>query len=304
LILMSKDLKVAINKFPFSGQFGLPELGVQAEAIEKGGLPDLLEKLGCEVAENYTAKLTVDDTKQYGAQNRMALANRNLAQKVSAQIKSGVMPLGLLQNCNGLMGMLAGVQHSGGWAPLRVGLVWVDAHGDFNTPETSLSGMLGGMPVAISCGLCLDRLRRTCSLDPPLPTRYVTMACIRDTDPLEQELLDRSDIEYITTEDVKKLTPQVSKQIERLASLTDLIYVHIDLDVLDPADIPGAGLPVANGPTAKELSASLEVMFRHPKTVAFGVASYPAARDTEKVGLKSTLKLFEGVIKGVKSRKA
>jgi arginase len=90
--------------------------------------------------------------------------------------------------------------------------------------------------------------------------------------------------------------------MKRLASLTDLIYVHIDLDVLDPVDIPGAGLPVANGPTAKELSASLEIMFSHPKTVAFGVASYPAARDSEKIGLKSTLKLFEGVIKGVKNR--
>ncbi|MBM3292301.1 hypothetical protein FJY84_06445 [Candidatus Bathyarchaeota archaeon] len=296
-------MKLAINKFPFSGQFGSSENGLNAEAIEQGGLPTLLKNLGCDITEIYTAKLALEETKQYGAQNRMGLASHHLADRVSEQLKSGIMPLGLLQNCNGLMGMLAGVQNSGsGINPIKVGLIWVDAHGDFNTPETSLSGMLGGMPVAISCGLCLERLRRTCGLDPPLPTKYVTMMCVRDTDPFEQEQIDRSQIEHITVNDVKTLSPRIMQQVNRLADLTNKIYVHIDLDVLDPTDIPGAGLPVINGPTADELSASLELIFSHPKTAAFGVASYPASRDHDKKGLKSVFRLFEGVIKGVKKR--
>ena len=299
---MVEKLRVAIDKFPYNGQFGLKEIGIQADAIEQGGLLDLLKKDGCTVAESHTTKLTPDEEKQYGEMHRMGLASKHLADAVSAQLKAGMFPLGLLQNCNGLMGMLAGIQHSDGWKPLKVGLVWIDAHGDFNTPETTYSGMLGGMPVAISCGLCYDRLRRTCGLDPALPTRYVTMVAVRDTDPYEQESIDRFDIAEITVEDLRNSSPAVDMEMERLSTLCDRIYVHVDMDVLDPADIPGAGLPVANGPTAKELSEAIEVMFEYPKACAFGVASYPAARDTEKRGLRSVYALIEGAVKGAQNR--
>ncbi|MCX6655294.1 MAG: arginase family protein, partial [Candidatus Bathyarchaeota archaeon] len=146
---MVENLRVAIDKFPYSGQFGMKEIGIQADAIEQGGLLGLLKKKGCAVAENFTTRLTAEEEKEYGEQHRMGLASRHLANAVSAQIKGGMLPIGLLQNCNGLMGMLAGIQYSGhDWKPIRVGLVWIDAHGDFNTPETTYSGMLGGMPVA------------------------------------------------------------------------------------------------------------------------------------------------------------
>ena len=74
-----------------------------------------------------------------------------MSKLVSEQRRAGYLPIGFLANCNGLLGMLSGLQHSGtGAKPLRVGMVFIDAHGDFNTPETTLSGMLGGMPVAIA----------------------------------------------------------------------------------------------------------------------------------------------------------
>jgi arginase len=162
--------------------------------------------------------------------------------------------------------------------------------------------MLGGMPVAISCGLCYDRLRRQCGLDPPLPPKYVTMVAVRDTDPYEQDAIDRHDIAQITVEDLKGDSPAVDMEMERLSTLCDKIYVHVDADVLDPADIPGAGLPVANGPTAKELADAIEVMFEYPKSAAFGLASYPAARDTEKKGLRSCYMLYEAAVKGAQNR--
>jgi arginase len=300
---MVENLRVAIDKFPYSGQFGMKEIGIQADAIEQGGLLGLLKKKGCTVAENFTTRLTAEEEKEYGEQHRMGLASRHLANAVSAQIKGGMLPIGLLQNCNGLMGMLAGIQYSGhDWKPIRVGLVWIDAHGDFNTPETTYSGMLGGMPVAISCGLCLDRLRRTCGLDPALPTKYVTMVAVRDTDPYEQETIDRCDIAQVTVDDLRSSSPAVDVEMERISTLCDKIYVHVDMDVLDPTDIPGAGLPVANGPTANELSKAIEVMFEYPKTCAFGIASYPAARDPEKKGLKSVYTLIKGAVKGAQSR--
>lgn len=300
---MVEKLQVAIDKFPYNGQFGAKEIGLQADAIEQGGLPEMIKRKGCTVAESFTTKLTTEEERQYGEQHRMGLASKHLADAVSSQIKKGMLSIGLLQNCNGLMGMLAGIQHSGpDWKPIKVGLVWIDAHGDFNTPETTYSGMLGGMPVAVSCGLCLDRLRRTCGLDPPLPTKYVTMVAVRDTDPYEQEAIDRCDIAQITVEDLRGSSPAVDMEMERLSILCDKIYVHVDMDALDPSDIPGAGLPVANGPTAKELGDTIEVMFEYPNACAFGVASYPAARDPDKKGLKSVYTLIEGALKGAQSR--
>jgi arginase len=299
---MSK-IKIGLSKFEYSGHLGSPELSDGPKVMEQGGLLDLLSEWDCEVVENYTPRLTQEEEKAYGARYRMALASNHLAEKIGGQIKEGVFPLGLLSNCCGLMGMLAGHQKAGDtWNPQKVGLVWIDAHGDFNTPETSLSGMTGGMPVAISTGLCLHHIRRTCGLDPPLPMSYVTMVGVRDTDPWEQNLLDTYGISQISTDEVRRLSPAIDMEMDRLSRLTDLIYVHVDLDVLDPPDIPGAGLPVVDGPTAKELSDALEIMFENPNALGFGMASYPYRRDPERKGLKSVYNLVEGVIKGIKNR--
>ena len=295
--------KIGISKFEYSGHIGSQELSDGPNVMEQGGLLDLLSEWDFEVVENYTPRLSEKEEKAYGARHRMGLASNHLAENVGKQIKKGIIPLGLLANCCGLMGMLAGHQKAGdSWSPLRVGLVWIDAHGDFNTPETSLSGMTGGMPVAISTGLCLHHIRRTCGLDPPLPMSYVTMVGVRDTDPWEQNLIDTYGISQITTDEVKRLSPVIDLEMDRLSRLTDLIYVHVDLDVLDPPDIPGAGLPVVDGPTADELAETLELMFENPRAAGFGMASYPYRRDLERKGLKSVHRLVEGVVKGIQNR--
>lgn len=291
-------VKVGFAKQPYNGHFGREEIDGGPEVLEEGLLGQ-----GYEVEDNREARLTGLEEEAYGIRYRLGLANSHLADIVADQIKQGLLPIGLLANCNGLMGMLAGHQRSSGsWAPLRVGLVWIDAHGDFNTPETSLSGMMGGMPVAISTGLCLDHIRRTSGLDPPLAMQYVTMVGVRDTDPWEQHLLDKHGVSQISVDDVKRLSPAIDMEMDRLSRVTDLIYVHVDLDVLDPVDIPGAGLPVENGPTADELGEALELMFEYPSVKGFGVASYPWRRDKERKGLDSVRRLVDGVITGVKNR--
>jgi arginase len=131
---------------------------------------------------------------------------------------------------------------------------------------------------------------------------YVTMVGVRDTDPMEQYLIDKHQISQITVEDVKRLSPAIDMEIDRLSRITDIVYVHVDLDILDPDDIPGAGLPVENGPTADELAEALEVMFEYPNVKGYGMASYPWSRDTERKGLKSVYRLVEGVVSGVKNR--
>jgi len=296
-------LEIGIAKLLHSGSREGPELSEGPNVMERG-ISKPLESMGCAVVESRTALLTSEEEKHYGAWHRLGLASRRLCDIVADQRRRGLFPLGLLSNCNGLMGMLAGLQHSGaGWRPHRVGLVYCDAHGDFNTPETTLSGMLGGMPVAVSTGLCLTRLRMECGLDPALPTRYVTMVGVRDLDPLERELLERCNVEQISVDEVRRLSPGIDLEMERLGTLTDLIYVHVDLDVLEPSEVSGHGLTVENGLTSMELSKALETMFEHPKAAAFGIASYPVGRDKSGATIKAVGNLIEGVLKGLKNRK-
>lgn len=298
-----KPVKVALVKNAYSGSREEAELSPGPDALERGGLAEMLAKLGCDVASPRDARLTPDQDKEYGAWQRMGLANGHLGNLVADSLKEGRFPIGLLANCNGLMGMLAGLQHSGQSSrPLKVGLVYIDAHADFNTPETTLSGMLGGMPVAVSAGLCLTRLRLQSGLDPSLPFSYIVMAGVRDVDPLEQELLDRYRIEIIPVADLRRPAQKVNEQMKRLSDLTDLIYVHIDMDVLDPKEVPGHLLAVAGGPTSRELAAALTAMFQYQKAAALGIASYPAERDKEQVSLKAAYALIEGAIRGIQGR--
>jgi len=305
--LPAPQIKVAIVKNRSEGP----------AVMERGGLKQRLADLGCDLTGVSTVQLTPEEDRQYGAWNKTALENRHLGQLVG-ETAADDLTIGLLTNCSDLLGMLAGLQHPApakgagqgapatglaGVKPRRVGLVYVDAHADFNTPETTLSGMLGGMPVAIASGMCLTRHRLLTGLDPALPTKHIVMMGVRDVDPLEQELLDRSDCEMVTVEDVRRLSSNISGQIDRLGRLTDVIYVHIDMDVLDPSEVAGHPLTAPQGPTSRELAAALEVMFQHPKVGALGIASLPyGANDKNLVSLNAAYRLIEGAVAGVKKR--
>jgi arginase len=128
------------------------------------------------------------------------------------------------------------------------------------------------------------------------------MAGVRDADPLEQELLDRHRIEVIPAADLRRTAGKIYEQMKRLSDLTDLIYIHIDMDVLDPQEVSGHSLKVPGGPTSRELASALEAMFKYKKAAALGIASYPAERDKDKTSLKAAYTLIEGAIKGLSSR--
>ena len=291
------------------------------KAMAEGGLLEILKRRGYEAGGVEAVKLTPAEEKEYGEWNRDALENRHLGRLVAAHRFGEGPTIGLLTNCVDLLGMLAGLQHLGpaaaaggaaqgerreglaGVKPLRVGLVYLDAHADFNTPETTLSGMLGGMDVAVAAGMCLERLRLKAGLDPALPTKYIVLGGLRDVDPLEQELLDRSDVQFLSTDDLRRSSPEIDRQMERLGRLTDVIYVHIDMDVLDPSEVRGHSLSVPEGPTSGELAAAVERMFRHPKAEAIGIASLPfGTRDPDGVSLKAAYRLIEAALKGYESR--
>lgn len=292
------------------------------QSMVEGGLVAMLESLGCEVKSIDTVTLTGEEQRQYGDWNRDALESGHIGRLVAKNRRGESLIIGLLTDCTDLLGMLAGLQDLrqaekregpdqislyreglAGIKPLRVGLIYLDAHADFNTPETTLSGMLGGMPVAISAGLCLTRLRMKAGLDPALPTKYIVFGCLRDVDPLEQELLDRSQSAFLSVEEIRSLSEAIDLQLERLGSMTDVIYVHVDMDVLDPAEVRGHRLAVPQGPTSHELAAAIQKMFSHPKAAAIGIASLPfGPRDKEKISLRAAYRLIEGAVRGVQGR--
>jgi arginase len=296
--------RLSLVKMPYRGERNLPDLSEGPATLEQGGLPRLLEGRGCRLKPVTTVALSAEEQKAYGEWNRLALANGQLARIVAADRKEGFVPVGLLANCSSLIGMLGGLQRSGPTArPLRVGLVFIDAHGDFNTPETTLSGMLGGMPVAIAAGHCLTRLRLKSGLDPALPERHIVLGAVRDTDPLEQDLLDRSAIEFLSVDDLRRRSSALQRQIARLAELTDVIYVHVDMDVLDPREVPGHPLAVPGGPTSRELAAAIAEMFAHEKVGALGIASTPfGERDPDGVSRQAAYALILGAVDGLARR--
>jgi len=297
-------VRVALIKMPYVGERNVPDVSRGPEYLEQGGIEKVLEDQGVQAKRVLTVALTPQEEKTYGSWNHLALASGDLAKIVSEERRNGYLPVGLLANCNGILGMLSGLQHSGpGAKPLRVGMVFIDAHGDFNTPESTLSGMLGGMPVAIAAGQCLTRMRLKAGLEPALPTRHIVEMCVRDTDPLEQELLDRSEIQQLTLEDVRTRSASLHREMKRLSEATDVIYIHVDMDALDPREIPGHPLTVPGGPTSAELAAALTEMFKYEKTAAFGVASTPFdERDKAGVSRQAAYNLILGAVKGVQQR--
>jgi arginase len=274
-------------------------LGAGPEAILTAGLPAWLAASGCMVDGPHTIELTDDEQRQYGAWHKVGVHGAHLAASVAAFRRQNAFPLALLGDCNGSLGMIAGLQRAGA---RRLGMIWFDAHADFNTPETTLSGMLGGMPVAVAAGLCLHRLREGAGIDPPLDMNRIVLAGVRDTDPLEQALVDEHRLACVSTADLKAGRQHLHDEMQRLSEMCDAIYVHIDLDVLDPIDAPGMNLPVPDGPTADELAAAIELCLSFPRSAALGIASYNVWKDEENRTLAGIYRVIAGATRGLSGR--
>ena len=297
-------VKVDIIKNPYGGSRNVPELSINPDYIHAAGLERLVGEWGGELIRPVQeARLNAAQERQYGEWNRMALANANFADIVREGRAQDPITIGLHANCNDLLGMLSGLKYDDDGGTNRVGLVFVDAHGDFNVPETTLSGMLGGMPVAIAAGHALHNLRQTAGLQEPLPMSHILWGGVRDLDPLEAERFREHEVQQISVQDIRDLSANLKRQFDSLADRVDLVYVHIDMDVLDPAEVPGHGLTVPDGPSSKDLAAAIALMFENPKTVALGIASTPAGSlDPDQVSRQAALNLIEGAIKGVQAR--
>ena len=256
--------------------------GTGPQGLLKRGLLRKLEAQGHQVLAPIDVKLTGEEENQYGGWHLAARAGGRLADTVKDIRRQwpDAFILGLLADCNAVSGMLGGLQapveHQ--W-PARVGLVFVDAHGDYNTPDTSPSGMLGGMPVAIAAGkaLCDHRLRH--GLRYPLQSPDIVMAGMRDLDEQEARAIAEDDITLVREEDMLEPKAAAARLMPQLVARQDAVYVHVDLDILDPQRAPAAGLPSDGGLSGQQLGAFLKELMTYPRVRSLAVVSYRAHDD-------------------------
>jgi arginase len=292
------SVRVALAKQPFSpnGQSRGPA------TMADGGIQKILADLGA-VTRVQEARLTPQEDTEYGGWKRLGMALGHFADLVAQNERDGYFTVGLLATCPSMPGLVAGLQRSEPSSkPARIGMLWLDAHPDFNTPETTRSGSLGGMPVAVATGRALQRMRLDAKLDPPLADEQVVMGGVRLTDPLEQELLDGSKIQQVSVDDLRTASPAVFAQLDRLDRTVDKIYVHIDMDVLEPREVMGHGNKVPGGPSSEELARLFEMIFtRYPKASAIGFATIPST-DEGGLSLAAVNRMIAGAVRGVKGR--
>src|SRR5437773_4613890 len=291
-------LRVALVKQPFSPT----GTSVGPNTMANGGIQQILSDTNAEVRVEEVA-LTPAELTEYGAWKKLGWALGHFSDLVAKNERDGYFTVGLLATCPSMPGLVAGLQHSGPpGKPLRIGMLWLDAHPDFNTPETTRSGSLGGMPVAVATGRALQRMRLDAHLDPPVADRFLVMGGVRLVDPLEQELLDKSEIQQLSVDDLRNLTPAVFAQLDRLSKITDKLYIHIDMDVLDPREVMGHGNKVPNGPSSEQLARLFEEIFkRYPKASAIGFATIPQT-DEGGLSIAALNRMIEGAVKGLKAR--
>jgi len=222
--------------------------------------------------------------------------NAKIAAGVVAAVDAAAAPVLLGGTCSHLIGMVAGFQQAYG-PDARIGLLWLDAHGDFNTPRTSYSGMLGGMPVAVTAGLCFPVWRELAGQRAPLPTNRIVMVDVRNLDDREEVLIRATDVTVARFGDDFDPAP-VDTAIDRLAADCDWIYVHVDADILDASLQPNHPTAEPNGPDLQTVIHVLDHAFATGKACGFGVVSVNPHGDKGLVSLQSGTEM---VVAGTKA---
>ena len=168
-------------------------------------------------------------------QQRLSALHKPLADFTQQIVLNGKLPVSIAGDCCTTLGMLTGLQRAG----RDPALIWFDAHGDFNTWETTPSGFLGGMPLAMMVGREEQTMPKAQALS-PLAENRVILTDARDLDPGEKQLIEESDVIHLP--DVKNLLNAMLPNAP--------LYIHIDMDIINPANAPAMNYLAAGGPSA------------------------------------------------------
>ena len=139
-------------------------------------------------------------------------------------------------------------------------------------------------------------------MNPAIATGNIVMMGLRDVDPLEQVLIDESDLTTVSAHDLINQSTVFQSALEQLSNRVDVIYLHIDLDILDATEIPGSFFEVEGGPLATQLIEPIKMIVSNPKVRAMGIASFPTAERGREKSMESTMLLIKAGIEGLRKQ--
>lgn len=206
---------------------------------------------------------------------------RMLSYAVREAREAGRFPIVLAGNCSTAVGTLAGL-------PAGTGVAWFDAHGDFNTPETTTSGFLDGTAVAIITGRCWKQLAVTVGFR-PIPDEHVFLVGTRDLDSLEGRLLADSNIDVIEPD---KIRTDLARTMNSIGQHVEQMYVHLDLDVLDSSVAAANSYALSGGLTLEDVEYALSEIAREFRIVGVTLSAYDPAADTAEHAAQAAIRLI------------
>jgi arginase len=212
--------------------------------------------------------------------------SRQIAMQVREAKEKGEFPVVLTGNCNAAaIGTLSGLQDDSG-------VIWFDCHGDFNTPETTIGGYVDGMSLSMVVGDCWTQLTASVPGFKPVPENKIILVGARDLDPLEVNRLSHSGITLITPEKIKLKNDALTESFIPLES----VYLHIDLDVLDPQDVHVNTFSTPGGITAEELIATIAIIKSKYQISAVAFTAYDPSFDPKQKVQKVVESILEIIV--------
>ena len=270
-------------------------LGAGPDALLGAGLPDQLRAAGIDITGPHEAHLDPALQEKGRTALNIGRLGADTARLVATARRNGDAVLVLAGDDTAAIGVVSGLEQAAG-AGVAIGVVWVDAHGDFNTPETSFSGILAGMPVAIMAGLAGPLWREAAGLATPVATGNIVLAGVRELDEKEEELIRTTEMRVVPATELCD-GDDFAQAIDRLAGRCALLYLHVDLDVLDPRFVPSASTPSANGLSVDELVEAMTKVLQTGKVAAVAISSLnPGAGARGERSVASAMETIAGAL--------
>ena len=233
-------------------------------AIRYAGVVERLEKLNYEIHDKGDIEIGRPGKEEEVSEGNLkylkavSKASEELASAVNKVIESNSFPLIFGGDHSIAIGTLAGVSKH----YKNLGVIWYDAHGDLNTSETSPSGNIHGMPLAISLGVGHSALTNIANYIPKVKPENIVIIGARSLDDGEKELIREKGIKVYTMHEIDRLgmTKVMEDSVAYLKDKTDGVHLSLDLDGLDPSDAPGVGTPVLGGISYRESHLAMEIL--------------------------------------------
>lgn len=221
--------------------------------------------------------------------------NRILSNEVRTAVGNGFFPMVLSGNCNSCLGTIAGIGSE------NPGIVWFDAHGEFNTPETTLSGFLDGMPLAMATGRCWNAVLKTIPGFTPVPEANVVLVGARDLDMEEQRLLEHSQVNLVRTAGVNdaEIRQGIKVALKNLQNHVNGIYLHIDMDAFEVGEGAANHYGASGGLRPDFMTEAISLVKRHRPLQGCGFASYDPACDPTGKFLDAGIQCIREIVSDV-----